>query len=354
MKNPLVSVIIPVYNVEKYLPACLESVCNQTLHELEIIVVDDGSTDRSGDIADDFARNDSRIHVVHQRNGNPGATRNVGLEMVNGEYIGFVDSDDWIDPDMYETLFQAAQLTKADLVITGVRVELLRDNREILQQVNKTGTFEEPNNLLDLFFQLKGKNLFAYPVNKLYRTDLVKRAALCFPDKLPYEDLVFNLKYFMSVDRVSLVTGTPYHYLRRDELSAAGSYSPDHLCACKLAEDVFRLFFEYFQYPSDRIDSFLRERRIADYSAYAGGFYKRNCLLTRKERLFKLKHDLFDNILLKQDILLSPPSDFLSKMFYFLMQHTTPSITDRYYQFLFFLRNHCDPLYRRFRRLILK
>ena len=122
MKNPLVSVIIPVYNVEKYLRHVTDSICNQTFRELEIIVVDDGSTDRSGCIAEEFAQKDCRIRVVHKRNGNPGATRNVGLELVNGEYIGFVDSDDWIDPAMYEKLYQAAQATKADLVVTGVCV----------------------------------------------------------------------------------------------------------------------------------------------------------------------------------------------------------------------------------------
>lgn len=354
MKTPLISIIIPVYNVENYLPACLSSVCGQTLRELEIIVVDDGSTDRSGAIAEEFARKDSRIRVIHQRNGNPGATRNVGLEIVRGEYLGFVDSDDWIDPDMYEKLYRAAQTTKADLVVTGVRVEFTRDKREILQQIDRTETIEQPKHLLNKFFQLKEKNLFAYPVNKLFRTELVKTQNLCFPDILPFEDLVFNLRYYMFVTTVTLVTGTPYHYMRRNELSAAGAYSSTHLDACKLAEGVFRSFFEQFEYPSNEIDSFLRRRRVSDYSAYAGGLYKRNCLLKRKERLFRLKQDLFENKQLKQDLLLSPPSDFLSKMFYLLMQYTNPSFTDSSYQILFYLRTHCDPLYRKLRRLISK
>lgn len=352
MKNPLVSVIIPVYNVEKYLPACLDSICNQTFRELEIIVVDDGSTDRSGSIAEEFAQKDCRIRVVHKRNGNPGATRNVGLELVNGEYIGFVDSDDWIDPAMYEKLYQAAQATKADLVVTGVCVEFVRDKRVLHQQIANADTIESTEMLLDLFFQLVKRNLFAYPVNKLYRTSLLKEKKFCFPDILPYEDFVFNLKYYMSVKTVSLINGTPYHYMRRDELSAAGAYSPKHLESCKLTDEVFRSFLEYFRYPTDRIESLLRERRISDYSAYAAGFYKRNCILTRKERLFRLKKDLFDNGQLRQDISVSTPSGFYSKMFYFFMQYTTPSITDSYYLFLFFFRNHCDPLYREFRKLI--
>lgn len=353
MKNPLISVIIPVYNVEEYLPTCLESVCNQTLDELEIIVVDDGSTDRSGDVAEEFARKDSRICVIHQRNGNPGATRNVGLKMVSGEYVGFVDSDDWIDPDMYEKLYQTAQTTQADLIVTGVCVEFTRDKRQILQQIDKAvNIVEDQTKLLELFFQLKENNLIAYPCNKLFKTSKIKEEQICFPEILPYEDLVFNLRYYMSARTVSLIPDIPYHYMRRDELSAAGAYSSRHLEACRQTEEVFRLFFEHFQYPSDQVDTFLRKRRVSDYSAYAGGFYKRNCLLTRRERLFKLRKDLFDNTQLKQDILLSPSSGFYTRMFYFFVRYTTPVVTDSYYQFLFFLRNHCDSLYRKFRRLI--
>lgn len=352
MEKPLISVIIPVYNVERYLPACLDSVCNQTLRELEVIVVDDGSTDRSGDIAEEFAQKDPRIRVVHQRNGNPGATRNLGLEMVCGEYIGFVDSDDWIDSDMYAKLYQTAQATQADLVITGVSVEFTRDKRELLLHVNNACTIEYPTELLDLFFQLKEKSLIAYSYNKLFKTSKIRREQIRFPEILPYEDLVFNLKYYMSVRTVSLITGTPYHYMRRDELSAAGAYSSKHLESCKLTEDVFRSFLEYFQYPSNKIETFLRERRISDYSAYVSGFYKRNCLLTRKERLFRLKKNLFDNGQLRQDLSVSTPAGFYSRMFYFFMQYTTPAITDSYYLFLFFLRNHCDLPYRKFRKFI--
>ena len=130
MEKKMISVIVPVYNVEKYLPACLDSICHQTLKELEIILVDDGSTDNSGRIAEQYALQDKRIRVVHQRNGNPGATRNVGLELATGEYIGFVDSDDWIEPEMFASLYAKAETDNLDIVVTGVTTEWLRDNRK--------------------------------------------------------------------------------------------------------------------------------------------------------------------------------------------------------------------------------
>lgn len=103
--TPLISIIIPVYNVEHYLDKCLESVCGQTYTNLEIILVDDGSTDKSGEICDAYAAKDARIKVIHQENVGQSAARNVALEVAQGDFLGFVDSDDWIEPDMYRFLY---------------------------------------------------------------------------------------------------------------------------------------------------------------------------------------------------------------------------------------------------------
>lgn len=101
-ETPLLSVIIPVYNTEKYLERCISSVVTQSYKNLEIFLVDDGSTDRSSEICDNWAERDSRIHVCHKINEGPGAARNIGIKMSEGGYITFIDSDDWIEPDMYE------------------------------------------------------------------------------------------------------------------------------------------------------------------------------------------------------------------------------------------------------------
>ena len=110
MKTPLISVIVPVYKVEKYLDRCLESVVGQSFQDLEIILVDDGSTDRSGVICDRWAREDERFIVIHQKNSGAGAARNVGLRVSRGKFIGFVDSDDWIDLHMYQILFETFEI----------------------------------------------------------------------------------------------------------------------------------------------------------------------------------------------------------------------------------------------------
>lgn len=107
-KKPLISVVVPVYNVEKYLPKCLDSLLAQTWQELEIIVVDDGSPDNSWDIMQEYARRDSRVRLIRQKNGGLSAARNAGVEAARGEWIGFLDSDDYVAPEMYERLYCAA------------------------------------------------------------------------------------------------------------------------------------------------------------------------------------------------------------------------------------------------------
>lgn len=114
--QPLISVIVPVYNVEKYLPKCVSSICRQTYENLEIILVDDGSTDGSSKLCDQFAQKDTRIKVIHQKNGGSSSARNAGLNAAAGEYIGFIDSDDYPELNMYQLLIQAALETKCEIV----------------------------------------------------------------------------------------------------------------------------------------------------------------------------------------------------------------------------------------------
>lgn len=116
---PELSVIVPVYNVEKYLPKCIDSILAQTFTDFELILIDDGSPDRCGEICDEYAAMDSRIIVIHQQNKGVSAARNAGLEIAKGKYIGFVDSDDWIEPEMYQILIATANETASELVICG-------------------------------------------------------------------------------------------------------------------------------------------------------------------------------------------------------------------------------------------
>ena len=117
--NPKVSIVVPMYGVEKYLEKCVNSLIHQTLKDIEIILVDDGSPDKCGEIAEQYAKNDARIKVIHQKNAGLGPARNTGMEVAVGEYIGFVDSDDWVNETMFEHLYNAALKGNADIAVGG-------------------------------------------------------------------------------------------------------------------------------------------------------------------------------------------------------------------------------------------
>ena len=162
----MISVIIPVYNVEKYISQCLNSVCGQTYVDLEIILVDDGSTDASGDICDEYARNDKRIHVIHQKNAGAAAAKNTGLEVASGRYLSFVDGDDFLEPDAYSHMIQILQEHSANIVQCSYR-DVFKDRviehnleKAILNQIDFLTLFTEDWTCALLWDKLYDKSLF--------------------------------------------------------------------------------------------------------------------------------------------------------------------------------------------------
>ena len=117
---PEISVIVPVYNCEKYIGKCIESILNQTFKDLELILIDDGSADESGKICDEYKIQDKRVKVIHEKNSGVSIARNVGINVAKGKYIGFVDSDDYLAPDMYESLYENLMKSHADVAICGI------------------------------------------------------------------------------------------------------------------------------------------------------------------------------------------------------------------------------------------
>lgn len=181
-KKELISIIVPIYNVEEYLEKCIESIIKQTYENLEIILVDDGSTDNSGKICDIYAKKDERIKTIHRENSGVSVTRNIGLENCNGEYIGFVDPDDYISPTMYEILYDTLKRNNADISMCSYqcfdseKIEFTKSNNEI--SYNKNEALKEL--ILD-------KDITSHLWNKLYKKDLFNEVS--FPINKIYEDV---------------------------------------------------------------------------------------------------------------------------------------------------------------------
>ncbi|MDO4466475.1 MAG: glycosyltransferase [Bacillota bacterium] len=209
-----ISIIVPVYNVEKYLECCLESLVNQTLSDIEIILVDDGSKDSSGQICDRYSLNYSNIKVLHIENGGPARARNKGLELAEGKYIGFVDSDDYVELNMFEELYKSAESNNSDIVMCSFYIndgysqttikmncrELYNDNQDI------------KNNILSRFYSKNNTGLYSI-VNKIFKNSLIKDNNISFVEGRTYaEDTFFSFDSIKSSNTFSFLNKPFYHY----------------------------------------------------------------------------------------------------------------------------------------------
>jgi glycosyltransferase involved in cell wall biosynthesis len=210
MDLPLISVIIPVYNVEKYLARCVDSIIKQTYSKLDVILVDDGSTDRSGNICEEYKEKDSRIRVIHKANGGLSDARNVGIDIAEGQYITFIDSDDYIAADYVEYLFELLTKYKADISICSKLS--FNDGETIEQNKYKTEIREYTgfSAMEDLFYQ---KNIENSAWGKLYKTFLFKD--IYYPVGKLYEDLGTTYKVLFKAQKVVWSSEKKYFYRQR-------------------------------------------------------------------------------------------------------------------------------------------
>lgn len=205
-----VSIIIPVYNSEKYLNKCLTSVCNQSLEDIEIIILNDASTDSSLDIIKSYEKNDSRIKVINMEiNVGPGVLRNIGISSSNGEYIGFVDSDDYIDKDMYLELYNGIVKHETEIASSGFIKEICGvDYKKLL-----TGVDRKTSNSRIIETKIDPSFLYKAPVvcwNKLYKHDFIDKFK--FIEDSKYEDYPIVIKMLGSTDRIFTLDKGLYHY----------------------------------------------------------------------------------------------------------------------------------------------
>lgn len=209
MDTPKISVIVPVYKVEPYLRKCLDSIVNQTYENLEIILVDDGSPDNCGAICDEYAARDGRVKVIHQENGGVSSARNAGLDIATGEWVAWVDPDDWIEPDMFQYLLQNAQRQRADIVACGVfehgegTCNILSCEKELLQSGGEYTTRMIEQELLPSCW------------NKISRKSLWM--GLCFPNIRIGEDLWVTCLLTERAERVLRLPEAKYHYVHHEE-----------------------------------------------------------------------------------------------------------------------------------------
>lgn len=248
--SPQLSVIVPIYNTEKYLEKCLQSICPQTLTEIEIICINDCSQDNSQEIVDHFAAKDPRIVAIkHEKNLGQGGARNTGIQRAKGAFIGSVDSDDYIDPDMFGTMLLTAQNSGADIVACGF--DMVDEQGVVLNKYQLSNSVLKAKEW-DIFRSLN-KSFW----NKIWRKDLLERSRVWFPEHLFCEDLATTPIYMLHAHKIAMIEQCLYKYLIRQ-----GSTSNT------LSDKNIMDFLEVFSILAAHL------KRLEVYAKYKRNFHK--------------------------------------------------------------------------------
>lgn len=229
----VISIIVPVYNAEKSLKRCIDSLMNQTYKHLEIILVDDGSTDGSGEMCNQYASQDQRIVVIHKENAGVSSARNTGIEHATGTYIQFVDSDDYLDLNACEILVNGMEENQSELVICGC-VEHRGTEKNVIQY--EPMVIQSIKELSGVFGRLYRSNLLNIPWNKLFFRDKIKEG---FDETISLgEDLLFNINYMKQIEKIVITDAVPYHYII-ESTSLSRRFRKEYMdVTCRIQKEV--------------------------------------------------------------------------------------------------------------------
>ena len=296
--KPKLSVIVPVYNGEKYIIKCIESIRYQTLKDIEIIIINDGSTDKTEETLKDYIEKDKRIIFINEGNSGPAASRNKGIKVARGDYIGFVDSDDFIELSMYEKLYKTAEQYKAEVVMCGYRdinsfnntSEIIKSNLEAYKVYYKEAI---RTIIIRSFTEYKNYGYFSL-WNKIYSKELLENNNLFLDERRDHgEDWWFNINVFLKLNSVVDIGEPLYNYVHINSQSLM----------CKYREDQFDLFLDGRYKVLDTIpkelinEDALNENFILEFSSYI--------IRTFKEVKDKKKRrSLIDKVLSNKEVIL--------------------------------------------------
>jgi len=279
-----ISIIIPVYNVEPYIKKCLDSVINQTYKNLEILLIDDGSTDGSKEICDEYAAKDSRIKVFHKENRGLSSALNVGLNNFSGDYLGFVDSDDWIEPDMFGTLHKVIKNEDVQICIAGYFKDINNDSSPVCNKKQiPDGVIQTRDILLYPLQRDDYMGFCGYVWNKLYSADIVKKNDLKFNEQIKYGmDILFYYSLMLPGNYTGVYIDKPlYHYVQRDSAISKSK-------SLTIKVDILTVYKE--------VEKLLNDNGYVDISFWARGFYCHHASVIAEIMQSEIKSHLDDYI----------------------------------------------------------
>lgn len=321
--EPLVSIVVPIYNVEEYVGKCIESIIDQTYTNLEIILVDDGSPDKSPDIIDSYGQLDSRIKVIHKDNGGLSDARNVGLDVSTGDYICFVDSDDYIELNMIERTLHEIITLGVDVLIYGLFNEEHDENGEI---INKTVVDIEPENPNSVI------SVVGFAWNKLYATDLLKKNNLQFEKGLVLvEDIVFNEKIFSTTNKVGYLNIPFYHYISRKRMTLVKKFHKDSYELYKRGAssryNVMAILFDRNQ----ELDNLMARSHLDGIQYCCSNMFYYDNGLSLKEKHDNIKIMLEDSKTIEQAKIMKPKNIYERVLIFIIQKRLSSSLFALYH-----------------------
>lgn len=228
--NDLISVIVPVYNVNKYIRKCVDSIIEQTYTNLEIILVDDGSTDGAEIICDEYSKNDKRIKVIHKPNGGLSEARNVGIDIANGKYISFIDSDDYVENNYIELLYKSIKKNDADISVSSY-MQVYNDGKKIDKSTGRVACLDSETSLYKMLYNDEiGISAWA----KLYKIELFKQ--IRYPKGKLFEDVSTTYKLFDIAEKISVCSEPTYNYMIRNNSITNKNFEPQKMDLIELTQ----------------------------------------------------------------------------------------------------------------------
>ena len=290
MSDVKISAIMPVYNVEKFIGKCIESLQAQTLTEWELIAVDDGSPDNSGAICDEYAKNDSRITVIHKENGGAPSARNTAIPQARGEYLYFVDSDDWAEPTMFEDMYKMAKENNAQLVVAGYYIDTYYSDTEFYsqEQALPTKVFANQREFREYAHNMFDKNLLYTPWNKLFERKYIMDNDIRFRNTF-WDDFPFNLDVVRDVERVVLMEDKYYHFMRARADSETAKYRSDMLDKREEEHGWMLDLYKHWDVDSAESQEMIQRRYIERIVGCVENVTNTACTLSTKEKKAAIK-----------------------------------------------------------------
>lgn len=252
---PKISVIVPVYNSEKVINRCIDSILKQTYSDFELILINDGSKDKSIDILRDYEKKDLRVRVIDNENNGVSETRNIGINEAKGEYIQFVDSDDYIDENMLKESLEQLEKNSVDIIMSGIYLDIEKNG--VVNSSTQTYEYKFADNNGDIVTNVLARLGGTYinsPINKLYKRSIIKENNIYMNKEIDLgEDLLFNLEYLKHCNRIIFDNKCYYHYCMRAEENLTAKYRDNKLDLMKILYDKCMEFLNKYEASDERI-----------------------------------------------------------------------------------------------------